>query len=106
MVCEGLSEIIHGSISYSPVGSLRFENSMAEYTCNVGYNLTGESTRTCIVNATGYSEWSGTDPSCEGKLSFSCYLTKLIFLVIQRTSISSPGGLSALSSGTCITKYI
>ena len=34
----------------------------ATYSCNTGYNLVGNSTRTC--QATGV--WSGSAPSCEG----------------------------------------
>ena len=34
----------------------------ATYSCNTGYNLVGDSTRTC--QATGV--WSGSAPTCEG----------------------------------------
>ena len=34
----------------------------ATYSCNTGYNLVGDSTRTC--QATG--EWSGSAPTCQG----------------------------------------
>ena len=36
----------------------------ATYTCNTGYNLVGDSTRTC--QATG--QWSGSAPTCQGLL--------------------------------------
>ena len=36
----------------------------ATYSCNAGYNLMGNSTRTC--QATGV--WSGSAPTCEGML--------------------------------------
>ena len=36
----------------------------ATYSCNTGYNLVGDSTRTC--QATG--EWSGSAPTCQGTL--------------------------------------
>ena len=36
----------------------------ATYSCNTGYNLVGDSTRTC--QATG--EWSGSVPTCQGVL--------------------------------------
>ena len=35
--------------------------STAVYTCNTGYNLTGDMTRTCQANGT----WSGIAPTCE-----------------------------------------
>ena len=37
----------------------------ATYSCDVGYNLVGDSNRTC--QATG--RWSGNTPTCQGKLS-------------------------------------
>ena len=36
----------------------------ATYSCNTGYNLVGDSTRTC--QATG--NWSGSVPTCQGML--------------------------------------
>ena len=36
----------------------------ATYSCNTGYNLVGDSTRTC--QATG--QWSGSAPTCQGTL--------------------------------------
>ena len=42
----------------------------ATYSCNTGYNLVGDSTRTC--QATGV--WSGSAPTCEGML-LKDYLT-------------------------------
>ena len=36
----------------------------ATYSCSTGYNLVGNSTRTC--QATG--QWSGSAPTCEGML--------------------------------------
>ena len=42
----------------------------ATYSCNTGYNLVGDSTRTC--QATG--NWSGSEPICRGMLLHSVYL--------------------------------
>ena len=36
----------------------------ATYSCNTGYNLTRDSTRTCQAKG----EWSGSAPTCEGML--------------------------------------
>ena len=38
-------------------------NSVATYSCNTGYNLTGDNMRTCLE--TGF--WSGSDPTCSSK---------------------------------------
>ena len=38
----------------------------ATYSCNMGYNLVGDTTRTC--QATG--NWSGSEPTCERMLLF------------------------------------
>ena len=47
----------------------------ATYSCNTGYNLVGDSTRTC--QATGV--WSGSAPTCQGTLLkdyFICVYTQ------------------------------
>ena len=42
----------------------------ATYSCNTGYSLVGDGTRTC--QATG--NWSGSTPTCPGMLLHSVYL--------------------------------
>ena len=47
-------------------------NSVAMYSCNAGYNLTGDTTRTCL--GTGF--WSGSEANCTGKnyiYTLMCY---------------------------------
>ena len=39
-------------------------DSVANYSCNTGYTLTGDAMRTCQ----GDSNWSGTKPTCTGIL--------------------------------------
>ena len=48
----------------------------ATYSCNIGYNLVGGSTRTCL--ATGV--WSGSAPTCQGTyvVKLTTYYTKSI----------------------------
>ena len=55
----------------------------ATYSCNTGYNLVGDSTRTC--QATG--EWSRSSPTCQGLLlngsDFTCIFKTGIFLTLE-----------------------
>ena len=41
----------------------RFVNSVANYICDIGFELDGSETRTCQSG----SGWSGVEPSCERK---------------------------------------
>ena len=38
-------------------------DAVANYTCNEGYNLVGDTVRTCQAN----EEWAGTEPNCMRK---------------------------------------
>ena len=58
--CGPLPHIANGQVSTAPDTRL---GSTATYTCNSGYNLVGNETRTC--NA--HEEWSGEEPVCERK---------------------------------------
>ena len=57
-----------GSLEDPDNGQVEFFNttfeSTANYTCDLGYSLNGNSTRTCEANG----NWSGDLPSCECKL--------------------------------------
>ena len=48
-------------ITYSD--DTRGMGTVATYSCNTGYVLVGDMTRTCD----GADTWSGTDPTCEGE---------------------------------------
>ena len=56
-------DLVNGSIAYDmETIDDRPVDTVATYTCNTGYTLIGDSTRTC-----GSDElWSGSDPTCEG----------------------------------------
>ena len=54
----------------------------ATYSCDTGYNLVGNSTRTCQAGGV----WSGSEPTCQGVLfsmyhlskeKFRCYKAKI-----------------------------
>ena len=56
-----LSGLANGSVNHTSGTTF---GQTATYTCNMGYNLVENSTRTC--QATG--QWSGSAPTCEGML--------------------------------------
>ena len=61
MDCRNLTDPANGNVTHS--SGTTFQQ-RATYSCNTGYNLVGDSTRTC--QATG--EWSGSTPTCQGTL--------------------------------------
>ena len=65
--CGSLTDPDNGSVDHTAGTTV---GQTATYSCNTGYNLVGDSTRTC--QATG--NWSGSAPTCEGVLLHSVYL--------------------------------
>ena len=59
--CGNLTDPGNGSVNHTAGTGL---GQTATYSCNTGYNLVGDSTRTC--QATG--NWSGSAPTCQGVL--------------------------------------
>ena len=59
--CGALTNPTNGQVSHT--GGTTYGQT-ATYSCNTGYNLVGNSTRTC--QATGM--WSGSVPTCQGGL--------------------------------------
>ena len=59
--CGNLTHPANGSVNHT-AGTTFGQN--ATYSCNTGYSLVGNSTRTC--QATG--NWSGSEPTCQGML--------------------------------------
>ena len=62
--CGSLTDPANGRVDHTAGTSL---GQNATYSCNTGYNLVGDSTRTC--QATGL--WSGSEPTCQRMLSTS-----------------------------------
>lgn len=58
IICPNLQVPLYGSIHYSNANNY---NSKATYSCDKGYSLKGNSTRTC----TDREIWDGIDPICE-----------------------------------------
>ena len=53
-------------------------DSVASYTCDSGYTLVGEATRTCTVNG-----WSGTNPVCGKGILNILYPQSCIFIMVN-----------------------
>ena len=60
--CGPLGDPANGEVSLSSI----MINSVATYSCNTGYTLTGDDMRTCLE--TGL--WSGSEPICTGRLMY------------------------------------
>ncbi|XP_064386347.1 sushi, von Willebrand factor type A, EGF and pentraxin domain-containing protein 1-like [Halichondria panicea] len=56
--CPTLSPLSDGMISYNPA------NSMATYTCDTGYTISGATPITCMSDGTSAGTWSPTPPTC------------------------------------------
>ena len=61
MDCGNLTAPDNGQVNHT-AGTTFVQT--ATYSCNTGYNLVGDSTRTC--QAAG--NWSGSAPACQGML--------------------------------------
>ena len=59
--CGNLTDPVNGQVSH-PAGTTFGQT--ATYSCNTGYNLVGDSTRTCQAEG----NWSGSAPTCQGML--------------------------------------
>ena len=65
--CGTLTEPDNGQVNHT-AGTTVGQN--ATYSCDTGYNLVGNSTRTCQA----IGNWSGSAPTCQGMLLYSVYL--------------------------------
>ena len=65
--CGILANPANGQVTHT--GGTTFGQT-ATYSCNTGYNLVGDNTRTC--QATGV--WSGNTPTCQGVLLSYMYV--------------------------------
>ena len=59
--CGNLTHPANGSVNHTAGTTL---GQTATYSCNTGYNLVGDSTRTCQA----IGNWSGSAPTCQGVL--------------------------------------
>ena len=66
--CGNLTNPVNGQVTHTAGTTL---GQTATYSCNTGYNLVGNSTRTCL--ATGV--WSGNVPTCQSMLHPAQWVT-------------------------------
>ena len=73
--CPLLSYPENGIITYSEETSLLLGfMETANYSCNVGFGLSGGDTvRTCEGAAGSSGEWTGSAPSCQGELTVAIH---------------------------------
>ena len=57
--CGNLADPTNGSVHHTTGTTI---GQTATYSCNTGYNLVGDSTRTCQASR----NWSGSVPTCRG----------------------------------------
>ncbi len=67
VVCLPLPALNNGIVSYYNDSTLGLDT-VATYICNTGYNLNGETTRTCGSDGS----WSGSAPVCQRKWNGFC----------------------------------
>ena len=61
MDCGTLTNPVNGQVNNTAGTTF---GQTATYSCDLGYNLVGDSTRTCQANGV----WSGNEPACERML--------------------------------------
>ena len=64
--CGSLTDPANGRVNHT-AGTTNGQT--ATYSCNTGYSLVGDSTRTCQAEG----DWSGSPPTCQGMLLHYVY---------------------------------
>lgn len=82
-MCTELTDPMDGQINYSTDSVTPFEfGTVAAYSCNLGYELDGNPTRTCGGDGTSPNgTWSGSAPACLGQ--YHVLLHKFFFRSIK-----------------------
>ena len=77
--CGSLTDPANGQVNHTAGTTF---GQTATYSCNTGYNLVGDSTRTCQSEG----EWSGSAPTCQG-MSLKGDLSTFICACVQHITI-------------------
>ena len=100
MDCGNLTNPANGQVDLT--SGTTFEQ-IATYSCNTGYNLVGDSTRTCQTT----ENWSGSAPTCQSMLLFSsanyqaiCMYVSLLSIVVDCGALSDPTNGQVNTTGT------
>ena len=83
--CGSLEDPDNGQVDFS---NTTFE-STANYTCDLGYSLNGNSSRTCEANG----NWSGDQPSCERKIFVQPQLNSQVYFHVSLQWLTACGTL-------------
>ena len=104
ILCMGPAAPLNGHTTLS--SQLLGVGTTATYSCDPGYVLVGETTRTCEdVNGNVIGTWNGTMPTCEGRNFTPIFATRITYanhaVIIRCQPLTQPsnGGVT-ISSGT------
>ena len=106
--CGNLSGVVNGMVE--TVATIF--GSVANYSCDNGYELVGPSTRTCQANGS----WSDIDPLCKGKIekNYAIVRTMIICLAVDCGNVDPPSygdvhapetTFQAVATYSCISGY-
>ena len=105
ITCPGVPLLVNGVIAYSDTPAPYDFGTMATYTCDTGYGLSGDITRTCDGDGSSPNGvWSGSAPTCN---SITC--TSLSPITNGRISYSpdatSPFDIETVATYSCIDGF-
>ena len=95
ITCPPLSNLINGSLSYSNVpgqGNSHAFNAEATYSCDTGFSLVDNSTRTCTGDGSSTNgSFDGEAPTCEGEcIKIAKLCSNILYTVITCSPLSDP----------------